>query len=136
MAIKVLINELGQHLVADVKQVTDTETKQLIAYWVKQPLMISYTRTEGEQDGGLTVTFVQPVPISADTEYAISAQHIVSILDVKPEVREGYLEHVTPLPPQEGEVVTNENEDVVIESSVPGLLPKPERPVAITPEVV
>ena len=56
------INELGQHLVADVKQVTDTETKQLIAYWVKQPLMISYTRTEGEQDGGLTVTFVQPVP--------------------------------------------------------------------------
>ena len=70
MAIKVLINELGQHLVADVKQVTDTETKQLIAYWVKNPLLVSYTRAE---DGdGTTVNFVQPVPISNDTEYAIA----------------------------------------------------------------
>lgn len=132
MAIKVLINELGQHLVADVKQVTDTETKQLIAYWVKQPLMVSYTRTEESPEGGLTINFVQPVPISADTEYAIAAHHIVSILDVKPEVSEGYLQHVTPLTPEEGdEVVTNEVTDAET-----GLLPKPERPAAITPEVV
>lgn len=124
MAIKVLINELGQHLVADVKQVTDTETKQLIAYWVKQPLLVSYTREDSSPEGGLTINFVQPVPISADVEYAISAQHIVSILDPKPEVEKAYLDQVSPIPVPEAEVEVLEIEG----NEETALLPKPERP--------
>ena len=40
MAIKVLVNQLGQHFVADVKQVTNEETKELIAYWVTDARLI------------------------------------------------------------------------------------------------
>lgn len=122
MAIKVLINQLGQHLVADVKQVSDTETNQLIAYWVKNALHVSYTRNEGEE--GITINFVQPVPISADVEYAISAQHIVSILDPKPEVEKAYLDQVSPIPVPEAEVEVLEIEG----NEETALLPKPERP--------
>lgn len=133
MTIKVLINELGQHLIADVKQVTDTQTEQIVAYWLKDARMVSYTRAGGE-DQSVVVNFMKPCPLSDDVEYSVSAHHIVSILTPKQEVLEGYLQQVTPLTPDEGVLVTEGEEATVVGED--GLLPKPERPVVINPEVL
>lgn len=139
MAIKVLINALGQHLMADVKQVTNTETNVLVAYWVKDSRLISYSKSD-DVEGGVTINFVDPCPVSSDVDYSISESHIVSILDPKPEVLEAYLERVCPEVPEDLETVMKvEGEEPVAEpvaDAETGLLPKPERPVTITPEVV
>ena len=42
MAIKVLINSIGQHIIADVKSVTNRETEELVAYWVTEPRRVVY----------------------------------------------------------------------------------------------
>ena len=62
MAIKVLINELGQHLIADVSQVTNKETEELIAYWVKNARLVSY---EAKKVRPLSPDWT--CPISSDT---------------------------------------------------------------------
>ena len=138
MAIKVLINTLGQHLMADVKQVSDTNTNLLIAYWVKDARLISYTQSEEVQDG-VTINFVDPCPVASDNEYSIAESHIVSILEPKSEVLEAYLSRVLPEIPQDlDEVMKVEGDEPVVPvvDAETGLLPKPERPVTITREVV
>lgn len=135
MAIKVLINTLGQHLMADVKQVTNTETNVLVAYWVKDVRLISYSKSD-EVEGGVTINFLDPCPVASDVEYSIAETHIVSILDPKPEVLDAYLNRVLPEVPQDlEEVMKVEGEEPVADAET-GLLPKPERPAAIDPEVV
>ena len=131
MAIKVLINTLGQHVMADVKQVTDTNTNLLVAYWVKDARLISYSKSE-EVESGVTINFVDPCPVAIDNEYSIAESHIVSILDPKPEVLDAYLARVLPEVPQDlAEVMNVEGEEVTPVDGVDvetGLLPKPERP--------
>ena len=95
MSVKILINSLGQHLIADTQQVSNKETEELIAYWVRNPHAIVYNRTE---DGNVVVDFAKPCPITSSTEYGIAPHHIVSVLDPLPEVEERYLLIVAPKP--------------------------------------
>ena len=128
MAIKVLINELGQHLIADVSQVTNKETEELIAYWVKNPRLVSYAPGENEET---TISLIDPCPISSDSEYAIAAHHIVSILEPAADIARGYSERVAPNEEPAGpQTETIQHEKPAAEPGEDGLLPKPERPAS------
>ncbi len=106
MAVKILINALGQHIIADASAVSNKETNELLAYWVKQPRVLSYRGTE---DGKVSVDFIDYCPVGSSLEFAIAAHHVVSLLDPKEEVEVRYLEIVTPAP---DEVVVSETEVV------------------------
>ena len=95
MSTKILVNSLGQHIIADVKTVTNKETNELLAYWVKSPRVISY---RGNEDGTVSIDFIDYCPVGSSLEFSIASHHIVSILDAKAEVEERYLEIVTPNP--------------------------------------
>ena len=56
MSIKVLINAIGQHLIADVKQVENSETNEVLAYWLREPRLISYS---ADDQGQLSDSFRQ-----------------------------------------------------------------------------
>ena len=95
MAVKILINALGQHTIADVKQVTNKETEELVAYWLREPRLISYRSTE---EGQINIDLGSTCPVGVTTEYAVSHHHIVSILDPTKSMLEKYLEIVDPEP--------------------------------------
>lgn len=129
MAIKVLINELGQHLIADVSQVTNKETEELIAYWVKNPRLVSYAPGENDET---TISLIDPCPISSDSEYAIAAHHIVSILEPAADIARGYSERTSPNEEPAGpqtETVQHEKPAATPDEET-GLLPAPVRPVS------
>ena len=94
MTVKILINSLGQHTIAGVKQVTNKETDELVAYWVREPRLISYRANE--EGGGIAVDFSITCPVAVTTEYAIRADHVVSILDPVHQIEQKYLELVNP----------------------------------------
>ena len=128
MAIKVLINELGQHLIADVSQVTNKETEELIAYWLKNPRLVSYSPGENEET---TISLIDPCPISSDSEYAIAAHHIVSILEPAADIARGYVERTSPDEiPAGPQTETVQHEKPSADPGEDGLLPKPERPAS------
>lgn len=87
MSIKVLINAIGQHLIADVKQVENSETNEVLAYWLREPRLISYS---ADENGGVQVRFVTTCHVGVTTEYSVRADHIVSILDAREDVLEAY----------------------------------------------
>jgi hypothetical protein len=102
MAVKVLVNEIGQQIIADVKQVNNKDTEQLVAYWVREPRAILY---RAQEDNTVSVDFTTPIPITSETEYAIAAHHIVTIVEPTESVLEHYLAIVSP-PPAELEPAT------------------------------
>ena len=87
MSIKVLINAIGQQIIADVKQVENSETNEVIAYWLREPRLISYAPDE---NGGVSVRFGSTCTVGVTTEYSVRADHIVSILDAREDVLEAY----------------------------------------------
>ena len=126
MAIKVLVNALGQHIIADVSQVTNKDTNELIAYWVKNARLVSY---ELGEDDTTSLTLLDTCPIAADTEYAIAAQHIVSIREPQADIARGYSERVSPNEDPAGpQTETVQHEKAPATPDADGLLPKPERP--------
>lgn len=128
MAIKVLVNALGQHIIADVSQVTNKDTNELIAYWVKNARLISY---ELGEDDTTSLNLVDTCPIAADTEYAIAAQHIVSIREPQEAIARGYSERVSPNEDAAGpQTETVQHEKAPATPDENGLLPAPVRPEA------
>ena len=103
MAIKVLVTAIGQQLIADVKQVENKNTKEVVAYWVKNPRVVTYNQTE---DGNVNVGFLGYCLVSDENEFSITANHIVSILEPLSEVVDKYDQIVNP--PEPEETVLNE----------------------------
>ena len=91
MAVKVLVTQLGQHVIADTKQVSRKETDELIAYWVKEPRLIIYNRDE---QGNMSVNFSSFCPVSDENEFSIKETHIVSILEPRDDVLNAYTSKV------------------------------------------
>ena len=114
MTIKVLVNELGAHIVADTKQVENKETKEVIAYWVKEPRVVAYSRGE---DGNVNVSFSPFCLVSDETEFSIRASHIVSILEPRDDVKQSY-EGVVYGQPEEVEAEAAETEIVEVPDAV------------------
>ena len=97
MAIKVLVTAIGQHVIADTKQVSRKDTEETVAYWVKEPRLVLYTRPEGgAEDGGVSINFASYCLISDENEFSIAKDHVVSILEPRADVLQSYRERVYP----------------------------------------
>ena len=108
MAIKVLVTAIGQQIVADVKQVENKETKEVVGYWLTQPRVVTY---QSDDEGNVGVNFGSYCLVSNETEFSVRAEHIVTILEPRPEVVERYENIVGSDDPVE-EVVATEEEAV------------------------
>lgn len=93
MAIKVLVTQIGQQLLAEVKQVENKETKEIVGYWLTNPRTVNYEQTE---DGQVSVNFGTYCLVSNETEFSVRAEHIVAILEPREEVLERYSKIVEP----------------------------------------
>lgn len=116
MAVKILVNNLGQHIIADVKQVTNKETEELVAYWVREPRQIVYRPAE---EGGLIIDMSPTCPVAVTTEHAIRADSIVSILDPVESVEERYMELINPAPSEVAVEELTESPAEVVELEAP-----------------
>ena len=105
MATKVLVTAIGQQIIADVKQVENKETKEVIGYWLTNPRVVGYKVGEDEQ---VTVNFGSYCLVSNETEFSLRADHVVAILEPREEVLERY--ELVVNPPEPGEVEINELE--------------------------
>ena len=112
MAVKVLVNAIGQHIIADVKQVENTDTKEVLAYWVKEPRIATYSASE---EGGLSLRFSPYCLISDESEFSIRSEHVVSILEPTDAVKESWEGAVYP-PTPEAPAETEINEPPTDES--------------------
>lgn len=89
MAVKVLVNTVGQHIVAETKQVENKETKELVAYWLSEPRIAAYSRDE---NGNIAVGFAPYCVISDEKEFSVRPESVVSILEPRADVVEKYNE--------------------------------------------
>ena len=87
MTVKILITQTGEHLVSEVKQVEQKETKEVIAYWLINPRVVSYMPDENEQ---VNVNFGAYCLVSNEVEFSLKANHVVAILEPRPEVIDRY----------------------------------------------
>ena len=88
MSIKVLLTSIGQQIIADVKQVENTETGDIIAYWLREPRLVHYQTNE--ENGQIEVRFLSTCTVAVTTEYSVRADHIASILDPREDVLNSY----------------------------------------------
>ena len=95
MTVKVLVNSIDQNIIAGVRQVTNTETEEVVAYWVREPRLISYV-ADPENEGQISIRFVPLCIASDESEYSIRAESIVSILEPKAAIAESYRNHAFP----------------------------------------
>lgn len=121
MTVKVLVTATGSHVIADVKQVEQKDTKEVIAYWLTKPRVATYSLTE---EGEVNVRFGSYCMISNEEEFSLRADHVVSILEPKPEVVERY-ELITN-PPSENPLTPDlesyePSTDSVEDGAVPGV---------------
>lgn len=91
MTVKVLVTSAGQQIISEVKQVENKESKEVIAYWVINPRVVTYNLTEEEQ---VNVNFAAYCLVSNENEFSIKADHVVSILEPRGEVLDRYNEVV------------------------------------------
>ena len=107
MAVKVLVTAIGQQLVAEVKQIENKDTNQIVGYWLTQPRTVNYQQNE---EGELGVNFGPYCPISNEAEFSVRAEHIVAILEPREAVVEGYNNVVYPQPAQQAlETITTDD---------------------------
>ena len=88
MAIKVLVNQIGQHIIADTKQVTRKDTDELVSYWVENPRVVLYG--QNDESGSITVNFVNYCLVSDESQFSISSSNIVAILEPREDVLNSY----------------------------------------------
>ena len=119
MAIKVLVTAIGQHIIADTKQVSRKDTEETVAYWVKEPRLVLYTRPDGTDDGGVSINFASYCLISDENEFSIAKDHIVSILEPRADVLKSYKERVYP-EDESSDPVTQVGEDFGVDGGTTG----------------
>ena len=87
MAVKVLVTQIGQQIVAETKQVENKETGDIVGYWLTQPRVVNYTR---DDDGNIGVNFTPYCLVSDEAEFSVRAEHVVAILEPRADVAEGW----------------------------------------------
>ena len=109
MALKVLVSAIGQQIIADVKQVENKESKEVVGYWLTNPRVVTY---QTDEEGNVGVNFGAYCLVSNETEFSVRAEHVVTILEPRPEVTERYETIITP-----EDVAETEEEEVVEEAA-------------------
>jgi hypothetical protein len=125
MAVKVLVNAVGQHIVAEVKQVENKETGEMVAYWLENPRLVSYVPRPEEEGGGITVQFGTLCPLSDEQAFSVRSEHIVSILEPRDDVVSSYNDVVAPAQAEAQVNIDGEGDesgsDTVEDGTKPGL---------------
>ena len=131
MAVKVLVNALGQHILADTKQIENKETGDVVGYWVEQPRLVYYNQGE---DGEVSVNFGSYCLISAESAFSIRAESVTSILEPREEVVEAWKTAVY----GDSQATDNGDGTVTTEVETPGApeVTEVEVPVNVQPEEV
>lgn len=122
MAVKVLVNTLGQHILADTKQVENKETGDVVGYWLGNPRLVYYQQGE---DGEVSVNFGAYCLISAESEFSVRAESVTAILEPREEVAEAWKKAVF----GEAEVIDDDGTgDNTVTAEVPatGVTPETE----------
>ena len=114
MTVKVLVTALGQQIIADTKQIENKETNDLVGYWMNNPRVVVYQRSEGEE-GGVSVNFSNYCMVSDEASFSIRSEHVVAILEPRADVMEAYTTLVTP---PETEATVEGTEETTIEEQV------------------
>ena len=111
MTVKVLVTTTGQQIISEVKQVENKETKEVIAYWLVNPRVITYSVNDDDQ---VNVGFGSFCLVSNETEFSLKADHVVSILEPRVEVLDRYNnlieESNTTEPEDEAETTTSSDD--------------------------
>jgi len=112
MAVKVLVNAVGQHIVSEVKQVENKEDGSVVGYWLENPRLINYSARPEDDGGGIQVNFGIMCPLSDEQAFSVRAEHIVSILEPRADVVSSYETAVNPpLPEGNTEIVNIEGSE-------------------------
>ena len=99
MSIKVIVTDIGQHVIAEIKQIENKETNDIVGYWLENPRVVAYSRTgEGDQ---VNIGFVNYCLISDEQAFSLKADHVVAILEPRADVAGKYVEVVHPAPTEE-----------------------------------
>ena len=96
MSIKVIVTAVGQHVIADIKQIENKETEDVVGYWLDNPRVIAYSR-QGEGDN-VNIGFVNYCLVSDEQAFSLKADHVVAILEPRADVAAKYVEVVIPSP--------------------------------------
>ena len=108
MSIKVIVTAIGQHVIADIKQIENKDTEEVVGYWLDNPRVIAYSR-QGEGDN-VSIGFVNYCLVSDEQAFSMKADHVVSILEPRADVAAKYVEVVVPAPT---DVVNDESSSAV-----------------------
>ena len=96
MSIKVIVTAVGQHVIADIKQIENKETNDVVGYWLDNPRVVAYSRS-GEGDN-VSIGFVNYCLVSDEASFSIKADHVVAILEPREDVAAKYVEVTVPAP--------------------------------------
>ena len=111
MAVKVLVSAIGQHIIADVKQIENKETNDVVGYWLENPRVVVYNRRA--EDESVSIGFANYCIVSDEQSFSVKADHIVAILEARDDVATKYNELVFPAEDNEElEVSVNESDSV------------------------
>ena len=104
MTVKILVTGVGQHVIADVKQIENKDTNEVVGYWLKDARVVAYTRSDANE-GNVNIGFVNFCLVADEQEFSLKAEHVVAILEPRQDVVDKYLEVAVPAP---NELVENE----------------------------
>ena len=119
MSIKVIVTAVGQHVIADIKQIENKETNDVVGYWLENPRVVAYSRS-GEGDN-VSIGFVNYCLVSDEQSFSIKADHVVAILEPRADVAAKYVEVVVPAPEEGFVPEVTENEPSSTVDSEPGV---------------
>ena len=101
MATKVLVTAIGQQIIADVKQVENKETKELVGYWLENPRVVSYVPSSDPENNGISVRFGSYCAVSDEKSFSLAKEHVVAILEPRDDVSEAYTSNTVPVTAEE-----------------------------------
>ncbi len=122
MTVKVLVTTTGQQIISEVKQVENKETKEVIAYWLVNPRVITYSVNDDDQ---VNVGFGSFCLVSNETEFSLKSDFVVSILEARAEVLDRYnnlIEESKPAEPETEEEEAPADESVEEEEAGSGIV--------------
>lgn len=96
MSIKVIVTAIGQHVIADIKQIENKDTQEVVGYWLENPRVIAYSRKD--EGDNVNIGFVNYCLVSDEQAFSMKADHVVSILEPRADVAAKYVEVVVPAP--------------------------------------
>ena len=116
MAVKILVTAIGQQIIAETKQIENKETSEVVGYWLSNPRVVVYSRTNDDTDR-VSIGFGTYCLVSDEQEFSIKSDHIVAILEARDDVVAKYDEVINNPPADDPGITSAENVDVTPEPS-------------------